>query len=74
MTYWGIPALAQEPKKSKKKSRDEHDRIRPIELFKLHLADIPEYQKPELPYGLEYRKAIKDYLEQMRPVRLYFII
>ncbi|CAG8737275.1 17418_t:CDS:2, partial [Racocetra fulgida] len=65
VTNWEIPALAQKPRKSRKKSHDDPNGFRPIELFKLHLADIPEYQKPELPYGLNYHKVIQDYLEQM---------
>ncbi|CAG8731439.1 3632_t:CDS:2, partial [Cetraspora pellucida] len=47
-------------------SRGDPNGIKPIELFKLHLADISEYQKPELAYSLDYHKAIKDYLEQMK--------
>ncbi|CAG8575605.1 1747_t:CDS:2 [Ambispora leptoticha] len=57
---WGYPALAKEPKR---KRRIEEEK-RPIELFKLHLADLKK--KPELPDGLNYKKAITDYLRQMQ--------
>ncbi|CAG8458974.1 1265_t:CDS:2, partial [Acaulospora colombiana] len=63
--HWGVPALACEPQK-KKRNRDKTEN-RPVELFKLYLADISLHQKPNLPYGLDYRKAIRDYLAQMRP-------
>ncbi|GES81280.1 hypothetical protein GLOIN_2v1470314 [Rhizophagus clarus] len=46
---WGYPAM--------KKS--------PIELFKLHLGDIPESNKPYLPPNLSYKKAITDYLREI---------
>ncbi|PKC56291.1 hypothetical protein RhiirA1_501290 [Rhizophagus irregularis] len=46
---WGYPALYKSP----------------IELFKLHLGDIPESEKPYLPSKLSYKKAITDYLREI---------
>ncbi|CAG8836908.1 2262_t:CDS:2, partial [Racocetra persica] len=46
---WGNNALAEDP----------------LEYFKLHLADIPDEEKPNLPRGLNYRKAITDFLKKM---------
>jgi hypothetical protein len=45
---------------------DLNKRSRPIELFKLHLSNLREDQKPWLPPQLNYRKAIVDYLTQMQ--------
>ncbi|CAB4491919.1 unnamed protein product [Rhizophagus irregularis] len=45
---------------------DLNKRSRPIELFKLHLSNLREDQKPWLPPQLNYRKAIIDYLTQMQ--------
>ncbi|RHZ52254.1 hypothetical protein Glove_463g12 [Diversispora epigaea] len=67
LVNWGLPALAQDPGSKKKKKHVNTD-YKTVELFKLHLADIPDYQKPELPYGLDYRKAIKDFLTAMKPL------
>ncbi|CAG8646028.1 3349_t:CDS:2, partial [Funneliformis caledonium] len=36
---------------------------KPVELFKLHLSDIPDELKPKLPVG--YEKAITDYLREI---------
>ncbi|RGB33603.1 hypothetical protein C1646_815930 [Rhizophagus diaphanus] len=51
---WGYPALHKSHKS-------------PIELFKLHLGDIPESEKPYLPSKLSYKKAITDYLREIVP-------
>ncbi|CAB4408748.1 unnamed protein product [Rhizophagus irregularis] len=58
---WGSPALA---KRQRKKDRTSNP-PKPIELFKLHLGDIPEEKKPILPPSLSYKKAISDYLREM---------
>lgn len=42
------------------------ERSRPVKLFKLHLSNLRENQKPWLPPQLNYKKAIEDYLTQMR--------
>lgn len=39
------------------------DELKPVELFKLHLGNIEE--KPYLPEGLDYKKAIADYLHEI---------
>ncbi|CAG8700777.1 8468_t:CDS:2, partial [Racocetra fulgida] len=38
---------------------------KPVELFKLHLGNMPDKEKPVLPKGLDYKKAITDYLTEM---------
>ncbi|GES81263.1 hypothetical protein GLOIN_2v1470298 [Rhizophagus clarus] len=58
---WGSPALA---KRQRKKDRSTNP-PKPIELFKLHLGDIPEEKKPILPHSLTYKKAISDYLREL---------
>ncbi|RIA97898.1 hypothetical protein C1645_751086 [Glomus cerebriforme] len=57
---WGYPALAKKPKRKEKNSS-----TKPVELFKLHLGDLPEAEKPYLPPNLSYKKAITDYLREM---------
>jgi hypothetical protein len=44
---------------------ESEDRSRPIKLFKLHLTNLRKSQKPWIPQ-LHYKKAIEDYLTQMR--------
>ncbi|CAG8574547.1 6288_t:CDS:2, partial [Acaulospora colombiana] len=56
---WGYPALAKPPTANVDNSK------RPVELFKLYLGDIPEEEKPPLPDGLTYDKAIIDYLHEL---------
>ncbi|RIA90024.1 hypothetical protein C1645_823936 [Glomus cerebriforme] len=58
LTSWGLPALAEKPNR-KNKSSD----IKPVEHFKLHLTKIEN--KPYLPTGLDYKKAIIDYLKEL---------
>ncbi|CAG8840172.1 35786_t:CDS:2, partial [Gigaspora margarita] len=41
---------------------------KPVELFKLHLGNMPEKEKPALPKGLEYKRAIIDYLTEIETV------
>ncbi|GBB98506.1 hypothetical protein RclHR1_32470001, partial [Rhizophagus clarus] len=57
---WGFSALAKRPKR--KKVIDK----KPVELFKLHLGKIAN--KPSLPNGLDYKKAITDYLHEFGKV------
>ncbi|CAB4494376.1 unnamed protein product [Rhizophagus irregularis] len=66
---WGFPALAQEPTKKSRRQSSETNNTLPVELFKLHLADnLRNFEKPYLPNGLDYEKAISDYLSQMKPL------
>ncbi|CAB4473668.1 unnamed protein product [Rhizophagus irregularis] len=55
---WGYPALYKSP----------------IELFKLHLGDIPESEKPYLPSKLSYKKAITDYLREIAEAAAIYCI
>ncbi|RIB23314.1 hypothetical protein C2G38_2171683 [Gigaspora rosea] len=61
---WGLPALAQ--KASRRAERNSTSK--PVELFKLHLGNMPEKEKPALPKGLEYKRAITDYLTEIETV------
>jgi hypothetical protein len=47
------------------KNRNETN---PVELFKLHLGNLSESLKPELP--VDYKKAITDYLHEIGKVRV----
>ncbi|CAG8510555.1 1048_t:CDS:10 [Ambispora gerdemannii] len=62
VTNWGYPALSQKP--TKRGANEAMDK-KPVELFKLHLGDIPVDERPLLPTGLSYQKAITDYLHEM---------
>ncbi|GBC10507.1 hypothetical protein RclHR1_00970008 [Rhizophagus clarus] len=55
---WGFPALVKIP--SHRKNRNNKN---PVELFKLHLSNLPDIFKPQLP--IEYMKAITDYLHEI---------
>ncbi|GES97296.1 hypothetical protein GLOIN_2v1884551 [Rhizophagus clarus] len=57
---WGFPALAKRPKRRKESER------KPVELFKLHLGKMAD--KPSLPGGFDYRKAITDYFRELGKV------
>ncbi|CAB5295793.1 unnamed protein product [Rhizophagus irregularis] len=58
---WGNPALAQrQSRKSKNLSVSKS-----VELFKLHLGNIPQNEKPPLPHQLNYEKSIGDYLREL---------
>lgn len=59
---WGYPALAKRPQR---KGRNKNVAYRPVELFKLHLGEMPDSEKPPLPKLLDYKKAITDYLKVM---------
>ncbi|CAG8465784.1 7747_t:CDS:10 [Ambispora leptoticha] len=64
VTNWGYPAISQRPNLKTKGGSQISDK-KPVELFKLHLGDIPVDEKPLLPTGLNYKKAITDYLREM---------
>ncbi|CAI2174736.1 18835_t:CDS:2 [Funneliformis geosporum] len=71
VNYWGFPALAEEPARRTRRHASNSSTIKnlPVELFKLHLADnLSHYEKPYLPEGLDYQKAITDYLAKMKPL------
>lgn len=36
-----------------------------VELFKLHLSNMPDSEEPPFPKGLNYKKVITDYLKAM---------
>ncbi|CAG8780488.1 15451_t:CDS:2, partial [Cetraspora pellucida] len=55
---WGYIALAQKPNK-----KVEEFKNKPAELFKLYLGKLAN--RPPLPEGLDYKKAIIDYLCKM---------
>ncbi|CAG8531405.1 2226_t:CDS:2 [Acaulospora morrowiae] len=68
---WGANAVVRKFDKKKKKMANDTSNGGPaitVGLFKLHLADIREEDKPPLPMGLDYRKCIVDYLSEMRKV------
>ncbi|CAI2171548.1 4791_t:CDS:2 [Funneliformis geosporum] len=56
VTSWGFPALSDRTIRKSKSSS--------VELFKLHLGRNIE-EKPFLPEGLDYKKAIIDYLHEI---------
>ncbi|CAB5180920.1 actin-like ATPase domain-containing protein [Rhizophagus irregularis] len=57
---WGNPALAQ---RQSRKNKDSPSKS--VELFKLHLGNISQTEKPPLPNQLSYEKAISDYLHEL---------
>ena len=63
---WGYEALTlkEKPRRNKGKSKSNPS-SKPVERFKLHLYNIPENEKPILPEGITYKKAITDYLKSM---------
>ncbi|CAI2184962.1 9435_t:CDS:2 [Funneliformis geosporum] len=64
ITGWGYSALEEEP--DEELDDQEGKRSRPVELFKLHLSELQDHEKPWLPAQLSYTKTIEDYLSQMR--------
>ena len=60
---WGYPALSKRPSR-----RNRMQDNRSVELFKLHLSDLPDNLKPILP--VNYKKAITDYLREIGKVRV----
>ncbi|CAG8564138.1 9476_t:CDS:10 [Paraglomus brasilianum] len=65
VTKWGYPALAQEPVKKKKRDATHAHHAKPVELFKLYLAADAGGEMPSLPPGLDFKRAITDYLGEM---------
>src|SRR5581483_7066435 len=61
---WGALALAKKPNRRAKKKNNEGNK--PVELFKLHLDDLPDNLKPKLP--IDYKRAITDYLREIGKV------
>ncbi|CAG8851230.1 5243_t:CDS:2, partial [Gigaspora margarita] len=61
---WGFLVLAQIPSRHSRQA-EKNNTSKPVELFKLHLANMPEKDKPMLPKELDYKKAITDYLTEM---------
>ncbi|CAB5341384.1 unnamed protein product [Rhizophagus irregularis] len=66
---WGNPALAQKQSKHARKNKDLSS-SKTVELFKLHLGNIPQNEKPPLPYQLNYEKVISDYLRELGKVHI----
>jgi hypothetical protein len=60
---WGAPALAKKPNRRSRNKKQSDKENKPVELFKLHLGDISDDLKPNLPVG--YKKAITDYLREI---------
>ncbi|CAG8527303.1 9811_t:CDS:2 [Ambispora leptoticha] len=60
---WGLPALVEKISKKGNNLKSEEAQI--AELFKLHLGDIVEEEKPKLPLGLDPREAITNYLYEI---------
>ncbi|PKY52286.1 hypothetical protein RhiirA4_496179 [Rhizophagus irregularis] len=61
VTKWGNPALAQR----QSRRNGDSSSSKTVELFKLHLGNIPQNEKPPLPRQLSYDKAISDYLREL---------
>ncbi|CAG8782707.1 36611_t:CDS:2 [Gigaspora margarita] len=66
VTAWGIKALVEFQEDAESSDDDDSQLSRPVELFKLHLSDLKDEDKPWLPPELDYKQAIKDYLTGMR--------
>ena len=58
---WGLKAI---PVELTRKGRNSNKKLNLVELFKLHLEDIPEREKPELPKEVTPERAITDYLRE----------
>ncbi|CAB4473680.1 unnamed protein product [Rhizophagus irregularis] len=65
---WGNPALAQ---RQSRKNKDLST-SKSVELFKLHLGNIPQNEKPPLPHQLSHEKAIGDYLRGLGSIPAEF--
>ena len=64
---WGALALIKKNKRSRRTKKQNNDESnKPVELFKLHLGDLLDEFKPQLP--VEYKKAITDYLREIGEV------
>ncbi|RIA80180.1 hypothetical protein C1645_843312 [Glomus cerebriforme] len=58
---WGYPALAKRP--NHRNQNQDSNGNKTVELFKLHLDNLPDNLKPKLP--IDYKKAITDYLREI---------
>ena len=58
---WGSPALSKRPNRRKKSGGNE---TKLVELFKLYLGNSHE-NRPQFPVGIDYKKAITDYLKEI---------
>jgi hypothetical protein len=61
---WGYPALSKRP--SRKKEKNNRRNI--VELFKLHLGNLPPEHREKL--SVDYKKAITDYLREIGGVSI----
>ncbi|CAG8467941.1 10339_t:CDS:2 [Ambispora leptoticha] len=61
--HWGNQALVKTQSRRKKANLSNSH---PVELFKLHLLDIDEGNKPYLPKELDYKTVITDFLTKMQ--------
>ncbi|KAG9298802.1 hypothetical protein G9A89_015823 [Geosiphon pyriformis] len=61
---WGFPALAEKETKKGIGARS-NGLSKPVELFKLRLGNMADKDKPSLPSGLDFKKAITDYLHEL---------
>ena len=59
---WGAAAYLGRPRARDAESRRQ---LKPVDLFKLHLGDNMPGEKPQLPPGLDFKKAISDYLAEL---------
>ncbi|CAG8703407.1 12099_t:CDS:2 [Dentiscutata erythropus] len=59
---WGLSALAEKPRKRRPQNFDKSIHV---ELFKLHLGDMSDDEKPSLPNNMNYKQAITDYLWEL---------
>jgi hypothetical protein len=66
---WGNTALAQ---RQSRRSKDLSSSKTAVELFKLHLGNIPQNEKPPLPHQLSHEKAISDYLRELGKTNLTY--
>jgi hypothetical protein len=65
---WGAPALIKRSnRRNRNQNNNENEGNKVVQLFRLHLEDLSEEHKPELP--VEYKKAITDYLREIGKVR-----
>ena len=53
-------------KRAERRTRDQ-DEPKSVELFKLHLGNLPDHLKHDI--KVEYKKAITDYLREMGKVK-----
>ncbi|KAG9298803.1 hypothetical protein G9A89_015824 [Geosiphon pyriformis] len=66
LSAWGEPALVDTPARKKRTKRGKKQHF--VEMFKLHLSNMPKDTKPFLPPKMEFKKPIIDYLREMNQV------